>query len=451
MVRAWAESLADIVGLKPKSPASRGKPAPRLPTRALAAPVRPDTFESRLQTLIDGAATSTTPLLGGSLELVGLDDVRSALGATWDMVRDRVRRVAETELQAQLGPNDFYRIHNSSTYLICFVDQGEPAVRRKVTLISQRIRDVLLREFPFIRNRIRPEHAIASLGAETLAKDGGTLVDRLFAHMQTIKREADRAVLDAVPRLIERSRILFWPSWGTSRNVVAFNRCALDRRMPTPVLDSSTRAGAYGAGLANLDFLVLSRAAKTLHELKQMGRVAPLLIPVQFQTLSDPNGLLTYIKLIEAIHEGYRHLIALQIVDIHGSVKAQAVMDVVQQLSQSVKWLSLTFDLSDPRILECAQAPVWALATDLGGQRSTDSALYPKLRRFQAAASQAQLNTFAHGVNSIGLALAGIKAGITYLDGSAIHPAADDPRAIGPLKPMLSAISSSRVVNHWRA
>lgn len=89
-------------------------------------------------------------------------------------------------------------------------------------------------------------------------------------------------------------------------------------------------------------------------------------------------------------------------------------------------------------------APIWALAVDLVGARSTDGALYTQLRRFRAVAAAAGMNTFAHGVNSIGLALAGMKAGITYMDGSAIHPLANDPRALGPLKPMLSVLSSSR-------
>jgi hypothetical protein len=230
---------------------------------------------------------------------------------------------------------------------------------------------------------------------------------------------------------------------------VGFNRCTLEQRVPGE--HPAVQDRLHEETLADLDFLLLSRAASTLHGLVRMGRVAPLLIPVYYQTLSNSTSRMSYLRIIEAIHAGYRHLIALQIVDIHASQGPQAVLEVVQHLSHRIKWVSLTFDLSDPRIAECAQAPVWALATDLSRARSTDGLLHSKLQRFHAVASGACLNTFAHGVNSIGLALAGAKAGITYLDGSAIHPVAHAPRAIGPLKPMLSAISSSRVVKRTKA
>src|SRR5690606_23189350 len=120
--------------------------------------------------------------------------------------------------------------------------------------------------------------------------------EQLYAHTRILKGEADLVAVHSVPRLAGRSRILFWPSWSTSRNIVTFNRCILERRFPVSALDRLTpREGWYGEASTDLDFLVLSRAARALQGLSQSGRVAPLLVPVQYQTLSTPKSLMAYI------------------------------------------------------------------------------------------------------------------------------------------------------------
>lgn len=248
-------------------------------------------------------------------------------------------------------------------------------------------------------------------------------------------------------QLVERTNLLFAPCWSTSRNVLAFNRCILEAagqsRGPESLLTDLNREGGTRAP-AEVDQLVLAKAAKKLQTMIGGGRASPLLVPVKYRTISDGASLRTYVKLIQAIQETVRRLLALQIVEIPADRPASSILEDIQNLVPWVKWISLSFDLNDRRIPACAKAPVWALAVDLAGARSTDGMIHSQLRRLQVLAAAAQMNTFAHGVSSIGLALAGVKAGITYMDGSAIHPLANDPRPLGPLKPMLSNRLSSR-------
>lgn len=432
MAAAWVESLADMVGIKPKPkrPAPNRRPAQRTPVD----PPRADVFEQRLEAVFEGTRPNVTRAVGGSLELVGLSQIRPALGVTWDMVRDRLRQITEAELQRHLGPPDLYRVYNASTYLICLFELSEADARNRVTLISQGIRDAIAKEFPFIRNRVRPECFVGTLNGGALHKGDGKVVDRLFKYTRAIKTEAHRKSTGSTRSLVERSRVLFSPCWKRSRNVVALNRCFLDAKGRGSISSQiRLRYGSYGEAAAELDFLVLSRVAKTLCELKHLGRAAPVLVPVQYETLSHPQRFAAYVRLIEAVRAQYRPLIALQIMDIDSSHTSQAILEVVQKLSPLVRWQSLTFDLSDPRIAECAKAPVWALATDLSTRRSTDRSVYQKLCQLRAMASAAGLNTIAHGVDSVGLAQLGVKAGLTYMDGSAIEPLSHSPRTIGPL------------------
>lgn len=448
MVAAWVESLADMVGLKPKP--KRPAPSRRAVQRTPVDPPRADVFEQRLQAIFEGTQPTSTRAVGGSLELVGLSQIRPALGVTWDMVRDRVRQITEAELQRHLGPLDLYRMYNASTYLICLFELSEADARNRVALISQGIRDTLAKEFPFIRGRVRPESFLGALNGGALHNGDGKVVDRLFKYTRAIKAEAHRKSAGSTHSLVERSRVLFSPCWKRSRNVVALNRCILDAKGHGSVNSQiRLRYGSYGEAAAELDFLVLSRVAKTLYELKHLGRAAPVLVPVQYETLSHPQSFATYSRLIEAVRAQYRPLIALQIMDIDSSHTSQAILEIVHKLSPLVRWQSLTFDLSDPRIAECAQPPVWALATDLSTRRSTDGSVYQKLCQLRATASTAGLNTIARGVDSVGLAQIGVKAGLTYMDGSAIEPLSHSPRTIGPLSATPFGISSNDFVKRW--
>ncbi|MHA6729159.1 hypothetical protein [Devosia sp. A369] len=444
MVAAWVETLADRVGLKPKRVAPSRRPVPRAPAER----PRGDVFEQRLEAIFEGTRPVAGRVVGGSLEFAGLSEIRSALGVTWDLVRERVRQITETELQRQLRPLDLYRIYSNSTYLLCLFDLSEAEARSRIGLISQSICDALVTEIPFIRGRIRPEHFVGTLNGGALHGVEGTLIDRLFNYTRTIKAEAQRKTAGSTRSLVDRSRVLFSPCWKRSKNVVALNRCILDARGRGHG-QSRLAYGDYDEAAANLDFLMLSRAAKSLYEMKPSGRAAPVLIPVQYETLSNSRSFATYAALLAAIRGPYRRLIALQIVDIDSSHTPQAILEVVNRLSPQVKWLSLTFDLSDLRIAEAAQLPVWALATDLSNWRSTDGSVYQKLCQLRAVASAAGLNTIARGVDSVGLAQLGVKAGITYMDGSAIQPLSYSPRPISPLTATPFGFSSGDFMKRW--
>src|SRR4051812_12030742 len=79
-------------------------------------------------------------ILAGSLQLIGLDDVRDGLGTVWNHVADRVNRMSQEEIRARLSERDTFRICNNHTYLICFSDGDERLAARTAAEISAGIR-----------------------------------------------------------------------------------------------------------------------------------------------------------------------------------------------------------------------------------------------------------------------------------------------------------------------
>lgn len=408
-----------------------------------------DQFGARLQALLE-RGSDASPVIGGTLELPGLDEMSSLDRDSRVPIKDRVRQAVERELQTQLGPGGFYAAYNATTFLMCFTEQEKAEAEQKAGLIAQRLSEAVLNDYPAAQDKLRPTVFVASLDQTALSKDGGTLADRVFASLSEFRKRAERAAGGGLSLIVDKTTLLFAPSWSVSRDMVAFNRCVLDAASQARAHESLQAGARSGSALAGLDYLLLAKAAREIQAMALGGRLTPLLVPVQHNTLSDEVSLRTYVAVIQAIPEAHRRLLCLQIVDIPANQPPATVLDVARTLTPWVKRLSLSFDLEDARIADCAKSPVWALAADMSRVRSTDSSLSPQLRRFQAIAAAASMNTLAHGVNSIGLALAAVKAGITYIDGSAIHPVVREPRAVGPLKPVLSALSSTRVVKRWQ-
>src|SRR5690606_11196737 len=129
-------------------------------------------------------------------------------------------------------------------------------------LVSQGIRDALAKEFPFIRDRVRPEHFVGTLSGGALHAGEGKVIDRLFNYTRAIKADAERKSADSARSIVGRSRVPFSPCWKRSRNVVALNRCILDAKGRGSVNSQlRLRYGSYGEAAADFDFLVLSRVA----------------------------------------------------------------------------------------------------------------------------------------------------------------------------------------------
>ena len=107
----------------------RGKPVP-VDARAQRPSVVPEEdFEQSLdQRLARPSADST--ILAGSLQLIGLDDVKLRLGVLWDRVASEIHRISHEEIRARMSERDVFRMHNNHTFLICFGGSDEQLAAR---------------------------------------------------------------------------------------------------------------------------------------------------------------------------------------------------------------------------------------------------------------------------------------------------------------------------------
>ena len=412
-----------------------------------------DPFATRVHSLLAGEGEKAPSIMGGTLELVGLDDVRRALGRTWPTLAAQVGELAERVLKANLRTEDFYRPHGSSSFLICFVGLGEADARRRARSIADSIKWEIVRSFPSIAPEIAPEQFVAPLDRKLLQGDGGSFVDKLVQHLLTLRKDAERTISRFRLPLLRRSKLTFTPAWHATRSVTAFNRSMLDSWTQSD-LKENYRAHMedfeYQRVIAEFDYVTLTRSLRAFYKMLKVGKVVPLLVPVSYRTLSHPDSGANYRRLLETMRPAHRSLLAIEVNDVWQDIDPATVLKTIDPIAPAVRWLAVEVDLVDPRLPALASAKLWALATDLRSRKSTDPTLGPQLRRFRALAAGGGLNTLVHGASSIGLALSAAEAGATYIDGPAIHAPGHEPRAPGPLKPMVTPFLSARRSPHHR-
>ncbi|SDG41916.1 hypothetical protein [Pelagibacterium luteolum] len=442
-----SENVVDAMGAFIPGSAIARPPAPMSPDLTDGLGARERQFENRISDQIARTRRDNTSLLGGTVELVGLDDVRRALGPTWAEASSRVGELAQVEIDRRLGGDDFYRAYGTESFLICFVGIDKIEAERRAAQIAAAIKDTLRAAFPSIAQEISPEPFVAELEPQWLSARGqGSLVEQLVHNLLELRREHERGMSRFRSPMLRRSKLLFSPAWHASKQVVAFNHCALDvwKSRSRRLFHSEYPLAESQRLTAEVDFITLSRSIRALYMLLKLGRAAPLLIPVRFSTITNPKSAPAYQRLLETMRPDHKSLFAIEIRDLPSGEDPAMAIEKIAHVLPWVRWLALAVDLRHSRLAEFADPRIWALSVDLSGYKSTDPALRPLLADLHHAAMGAELNTIAHGANSIGLALAAAESGITYVDGAAIHPATLEPRPPSPLHPVLSILPQNR-------
>lgn len=427
-------------------PAESTAPGPS----ALAKDALESAFERRLGSQFKKAAQENVPLLGGTVELVGLDDVRKALGPTWADASAKVGELAEAEIQRSLTQHDFYKAYGTSSFLICFVGMDKARAEQTAARIAVRIKEQLSALFPGIAHEVQPEQFVAEIEADAIGSwDHETLVQRLFENLVLLRKNHDNAVSRFRTPMLRRSKLVFLPAWHATKHVIAFNRCSLDLGRSDklgPSYLSDYPLAESRQLLAEIDFVTLSRAIRAMYMMLKLGRAVTLLIPVRYNTITGAKSGPMYQRLLKTIRPEHRALLAIEVRDLPMSEEPSSVSQKVSEISPLVRWLALAIDIRHVHPEVYAGEAIWALSVDLSGWKSTDPSLRPKLAKVRNAAISAGLNTMAHGANSVGLALAAVDAGLTYVDGAAIHPATREPRPPSPLNPVLSILPQNRIL-----
>ena len=154
-------------------------------------PAEPDSAENKLSVRV-----------AGKIRLIGLDEVRTALGARWPAVASRVMASAEHVVRHRCGPRDSWSRTVDGGFLICFGDATEDEAAFRAATIVREIRARLIGEgetpetayATAITGRVElPDRQDQSPDALTLAID-----ERLTVRLAEIEGRARKTLQSAI-------------------------------------------------------------------------------------------------------------------------------------------------------------------------------------------------------------------------------------------------------------
>lgn len=377
-------------------------------------------------------------ITAGSLELIGLDDVQEALGNAWPNVADRVREVAERELQQCLDPADIFRPHGETGYLIHFEQLDRAEAENKAQHAALSIKSALIAKVPEIAEAIKVKQFVINLDSSSLSEHGRSLTDVLTERLMKISKDAEALWKRDRKSLIGSLEVLFSPVWHTKRRISLLNRCISNVTYKTTLSPFQEYADPDEVHSihAEIDYLTLTRSLEALHQIAQAGRTAFTLIPVNFSTLENKNSYKEYCKLLETMPISLKRNVIIEIGASSSFHSAPQLLQLINQLKQLVRYVSVELKIDDPRFEDVNAGRPWGIAINLQGQEDAVLKGRDPLGALRLRAGSGTVNMVAHGANSIALAMAATKAGFTYIDGPAIHPLMREPRAPFTLRPL---------------
>lgn len=399
------------------------------------APSRAESIDDQIAARISG--DNSGPLVAGSIELVGLADIRRHTGPTGEYVSDNIQTIAEAEIGAMLGDDDFFRCIDEVTFLICFASTSETAADLKARSISEAIRTRIVEAFPLLKSKLSVESTTSSIDpAQLMQMHGGSLADKLLAVLRRVREDLRQTLRTQRSSLMREFRVRFVPAASPARHQFVLNYCKIETPADLPG-PSQWRVFAppqdVERTLAELDLCLLTRAVEVLHDVVKKGPCAPLLVPVNLSTLVDSAYAKDYSDLATQIPEPYRPLLALEFSGLGdgGTRFAAARADRLSNLPISRFAVHLALDQHPSAKL--ATSGLWGLSTSLTGRRSIEPKLPNLLRSFNSKARPLGVMTIAHDADSVGLAKLATEAGFDIIDGSAVALPCPAPRAPSPI------------------
>lgn len=129
----------------------------------------------------------------GWIQLVGLDEVRTAIGNRWQAVAERVMTTADAVLKRRCGPHDSYSRADDTSFLVCFGALSEKAAASRAAAIGREIREHLIRQgeepnTAYVRS-IAAAVRLPDEGGST-ASSPGALLDGLNKQLGRLEAEA---------------------------------------------------------------------------------------------------------------------------------------------------------------------------------------------------------------------------------------------------------------------
>lgn len=394
---------------------------PAQPPGDAASARRHKTFNRRAEGLVKSRDRST-PVFAGAVQFIGLKDLKTQLGAAWEDVAQEAYGIAQRVIAENLAETDVCERYDDETYIVCFADLDRPQAERKSRRIVKSIKAALL-EAATEAKHLEVEHAIAEVPDEELgAAAGESLIDVLAGALRKVRSEVVEAQQNWLRVLLHDANVVFAPIWSPKKRSVLMCQCLLDDITGKAALrriEALSGPEQLRGAMADLDCVILGHAVRAVHHLvQQREEKMVVVVPVNFQTLSEKVHRDAFLRLCKDMPSCYSQFLMMEVHGISPGVPTGRAMELCLYLRPYCRSIIIEASIADSAIMRTDATSIFAVSIRLDDPIDDD--LATALEKFATAMKARSFHSIAHGADTIGLAEAAIRSGIDFISGKAV-------------------------------
>ncbi|HLZ66364.1 MAG TPA: PAS domain-containing protein, partial [Aliidongia sp.] len=312
-------------------------------------------FEQAVRRALHGAGKQGT-VVAGKVQMVGLAEVRAALGERWPAVAERSFQAAENILRKHLSATDVFSRTADDGFLVCFTELDESEAQFKARTIATEIREKLVGEFPeMAETDVTGFATTVEVELEDVMPENA-IVNALEARLTRERKRLEDAAVKAMRAKLTTAEVLF----QTVRTDTNHPAPIVLTRLPADLEGAQSTLQALGhfEYVPQTELLLLTGAAeRVLAELKQ-DRTDLILTPVRLATLTLRRDAEHWLNVARTLGGPGKKRLVVEIRELSRDTARARLTDVTMMVSSLFRAVAFELPTVDPGFI--AHLPVTA-------------------------------------------------------------------------------------------
>lgn len=221
----------------------------------------------------------------GRIKLVGLEEVRTALGDRWPAAAERAMATAETVIKRHCGPQDSFSRADDISFLMCFGSLNEEESSFRAAMIGREIRTKLIGEGQDPENaQVRALAAVVRFPDqdESGTELNAVLLDGLDQQMERIEREARQTLANAMTSTVFDVE----PAYGRAPAEMVASQVFIPPKLERELHCALSALPLKESQAFDLDGFLLGLAAQHAVASMARGDITPVLVRISFDVFA---------------------------------------------------------------------------------------------------------------------------------------------------------------------
>jgi hypothetical protein len=390
--------------------------------------------QARKATAKDGKPTS---IVAGSIQFVGMEDIKRSLGARWPAVQNIAYAIAEDSIRKHLTGLDAFGRHDAETFILSFATANKAEAEAKTRAIVEEMRSLLAERAPDAGLGV--DHTVADV--EWVDGEPESVIDSIAKVLRKVKEEAQASATALRNQFVRNIVIRYSPIWTPARRVVLSYRVSIDSETGRHAFQRLTEVSTpeeLKLVMFDLDCAIIGRAVAALHKLLVRSGRAQFMIPVNFSTLDDRARRERYMNLCHEVPPHYKKFLIFLLQGVPAGITATRLCEIARTLQAHGQGVLVEFPVQPGQAFDFIGSSFHGIAINARSLPVPVGEATQRLTRLALIARAAGLKVFLLGADTAGSVEAAVAAQVDCVEGRAIALPSNGPKSAYQWSPLAS-------------